>query len=153
MQWRLFPLWASVVRGLDDGTNESSTKHLMFQVFFFFIISFKILCKKTFNLFYCSFSKNYKNQIKKFWVPSVCNKLWKKKILGTSDAWSVSLSYHWPSEPAYYIVDWRIFKSMFEIWLKILLCTTLWWELGGRSYQEVSATTVGALHINLAKDH
>ena len=33
----------------DDGTNESSTQRLMFQVLFFFIISCKILCKKPFN--------------------------------------------------------------------------------------------------------
>ena len=33
------------------GTNDSSTKRLMFQVLFFFIISCKILCKKRFNLF------------------------------------------------------------------------------------------------------
>ena len=44
-------------------------------------------------------------------------------------------------------------KTIMEIYLKIPLFTTLWWEPGGRSYQEVSATTVGALHINLAKDH
>ena len=33
------------------GTNDSSTKRLMFQVLFFFIISCKILCKNCFNLF------------------------------------------------------------------------------------------------------
>ena len=33
------------------GTNDSSTKRLMFQVLFFFIISCKILCKNRFNLF------------------------------------------------------------------------------------------------------
>ena len=36
---------------LDHGTNESSTKRLMFQVLFFFMISCKILCKNPFNLF------------------------------------------------------------------------------------------------------
>ena len=36
---------------LDDGTNESLTKRLMFQVSFFFMISCKILCKNPFNLF------------------------------------------------------------------------------------------------------
>ena len=36
----------------------------------------------------------------------------KKIILGTSDTWSMSpLSWH-PSEPAYYIEDWRIFCSV-----------------------------------------
>ena len=33
------------------GTNDSSTKRLMFQVLFFFIISSKIHCKNCFNLF------------------------------------------------------------------------------------------------------
>ena len=36
---------------LDDGTNEMPTKHLMFQVLSFFMISCKILCKNPFNLF------------------------------------------------------------------------------------------------------
>ena len=36
---------------LDDGTNKSLTKCLMFQVLFFFMISCKILCKNPFNLF------------------------------------------------------------------------------------------------------
>ena len=30
----------------------------------------------------------------------------KKKILGTSDAWSPKCLSHWPSEPGYYILDW-----------------------------------------------
>ena len=33
----------------------------------------------------------------------------KKSMLGTSDAWSTSYLSHQPSEPAYYIVDCRIF--------------------------------------------
>ena len=36
---------------LDDGTNKSFTKRLMFQVIFFFMISCKILCKNPLNLF------------------------------------------------------------------------------------------------------
>ena len=39
------------------GTNESSTKRLMFQVLFFFMISCRILCKNTFNLFVYFFKK------------------------------------------------------------------------------------------------
>ena len=31
-----------------------------------------------------------------------------KKILGSSDAWSMKRLFHQPSEPAYYILDWRI---------------------------------------------
>ena len=33
-------------------------------------------------------------------------------MLGTSDAWSMSLSSHRPSKPAYYIEDCRIFKHL-----------------------------------------
>ena len=35
-----------------NGTNESSPKRLMFQVFIFFIISCKILCKNPFLFFF-----------------------------------------------------------------------------------------------------
>ena len=42
---------------LDDGTNKSSTKRLMFQVLFLFMISCKILCKILFNLFSYFFCK------------------------------------------------------------------------------------------------
>ena len=42
---------------LDDGTNKSSSKRLMFQVLFFFMISCKILCKNPFNLFSYFFIK------------------------------------------------------------------------------------------------
>ena len=54
---------------LDDGTNESSTKSLMFQVLFFFMISFKILCKNPFNLFSYFFYKITKIKIKSFECP------------------------------------------------------------------------------------
>ena len=43
-----------------EGPKNSSTKHLMFQVLFFFIISFIILCKNSFNfflLFFYNFTK------------------------------------------------------------------------------------------------
>ena len=36
---------------LDDWTNKSSTKRLMFHVLFFFMTSCKILCKNPFNFF------------------------------------------------------------------------------------------------------
>ena len=32
-------------------------------------------------------------------------------MLGTSDAWSMGRLSHRPSEPAYYIVDWRILSD------------------------------------------
>ena len=48
-----------------DGTNNSSTKCLMFQVLFFFK-SCKILCKTPFNLF---FSEITKKKMKSFDCP------------------------------------------------------------------------------------
>ena len=53
----------------------------------------------------------------KKWIERVFAKIFarfyeKKIILGTSDAWSTSRLSHWPSKPAYYIVDWRIFESL-----------------------------------------
>ena len=50
----------------DDGTNELSTKRLMFQVLFFFMISCKILCKKPINSFYYFFYKITKIKLKSF---------------------------------------------------------------------------------------
>ena len=47
---------------LDHGTNESSTKRLIFQVSFFFMISCKILCKNRFNLFSYFFIKLQKQK-------------------------------------------------------------------------------------------
>ena len=41
-----------------------------------------------------------------------CKKSWKKIILGTSDAWSAIRLSHRPSDPAYYIVSWRIFSNI-----------------------------------------
>ena len=45
---------------LDDGTNELSTKRLMFQELFFFMISRKILCKNPF-IFFSYFSIKIKS--------------------------------------------------------------------------------------------
>ena len=85
---------------LDDGTNESSTKRLMFQILFFFMISCRILCKNTFNLFVHFFKKNTKLKVKSFECPKSTNSL-KKIILGTSDAWSTLRLSNWPSDPAW----------------------------------------------------
>ena len=38
----------------------------------------------------------------------------KKKILGTSNAWSTIHLSHWPSKPAYYIVDCQIFAGTYR---------------------------------------
>ena len=60
------------------GTNDSSTKRLIFQVLFFFIISCKILCKNHFNLFY-----NFiKVKIKSFECPNFMrNNAWNNRLL------------------------------------------------------------------------
>ena len=54
---------------LNDGTNESSTKRLMFQALFFFMISCKNLCKNPSNLFSYFFYKIAKIKIKSFECP------------------------------------------------------------------------------------
>ena len=82
---------------LDDGTNDSSTKRLMFQVLFFFMISWKILCKNPFNLFSYFFIQLQK--IKSFECPKSIKSI-KKIILGTSDSWSTIRLSHRPSNPA-----------------------------------------------------
>ena len=51
---------------LDNRTNESSTKSLMFQVLFFFMLSYKILFKNPFNLFSHFFYKITKIKTKSF---------------------------------------------------------------------------------------
>ena len=84
---------------LDVGTNESSTKSLMFQVFFFFVISCKILYKNPFNLFSYFFYKITKIKIKSFECPKSIKSI-KKIILGTSDSWSTIRLSHRPSNPA-----------------------------------------------------
>ena len=50
---------------LDDGTNELSTKCLLFQVLFFFMIS----CKNPFNLFSYFFYKITKIKMRSFECP------------------------------------------------------------------------------------
>ena len=52
LQYNTLVRWA-------DGTNDLPTKHLMFQVFSFFIISCKILCKNPFNLFFSIYFYNF----------------------------------------------------------------------------------------------
>ena len=88
----------------DDGTNESLTKRLMFQVLFFFMISCKIRCKKPFNSFYYFFYKITKIKLTSFEYSKSIKSL-KKIILGTSDAWLTIRLAHRPSEPVYYIVN------------------------------------------------
>ena len=62
---------------------------------------------KTLYFYFCNFmkKKKWKGFCKEF-----CKILWRKIILGTSDAWLTSHLSHRPSEPVYYIVDW-LFSS------------------------------------------
>ena len=57
----------------DAGTKDSSTKRLMFQALFFFIISYRLAALNTF--YFCKFikKKNLNNYCKEF-----CKQLWKK---------------------------------------------------------------------------
>ena len=95
---------------LDDGTNESSTKSLMFQVLFFYTF-YRLRALKTLYFYFCNFIKKNKKINWKDFCKEFCKKSWKKIILGTSDAWSTIRLSHRPSDPAYYIVNWRISGS------------------------------------------
>ena len=88
------------------GTNDSSTKRLMFQALFFPIISFKILCKNCFHFFsYFSFYNFTKIKVKSFESPKSIRNYERKIMLGTSDAWLMSRLSNRTSEPAYHIED------------------------------------------------
>ena len=89
------------------GTNDSSTKHLMFKVFFFFITSCKILQKIVF-IYFLLFYDFTKLKIESFECPKSIRNSEKKMMLGTSDAWLMSHLSQQTSEPAYHIVDCRI---------------------------------------------
>ena len=92
---------------LDDGTNESSTKRLMFQVLLFFHDFLQNSLQKSYQFFFI-FWKITKITIKSFECPMSIKSI-KKIIHGTSDSWSTNFLSHRPSNPAYYIVNWRIF--------------------------------------------
>ena len=73
-----------------DGTNDSSTKHLTFQVFSF-IISYRLRALKTHYFHFRNFVKKIgKNQLKRVVAKNFARFYGKKKTLGTSDAWSMS---------------------------------------------------------------
>ena len=96
-----------------NGTNDSSTKCLMFQVlYFFFIKSCEILCKNPFNLFSNFFHKITKMKIMSFECPI---RNCEKKNTWMSDACSTGCLFHRPNKPAYYIVDCRIFGGVLHI--------------------------------------
>ena len=63
-------------------------------------------------------------KIKSFVCPkSIRN--YEKKNLGTSDTWLTSHLSHWPSEPAYYIVDcWFLWPDVSDFVQKLV--DTVW---------------------------
>ena len=84
-----------------DGPNNSLTKRLMFQVLFFFIISYRLRALKTLYFYFC---KVIKKLIERIFAKNFARN-YEKKILGTSDAWSTSRLANRPKNPAYYIED------------------------------------------------
>ena len=94
---------------LADGTNESSTKRLMFQVLFFswFLAEF---FSKILSIYLFIFKKNTKIKVNSFECPKSIKCL-KKIILGTSDAWSTIRLSNRPSDPAWIYLRLTDFKS------------------------------------------
>ena len=90
---------------LANGTNDSSTKRLMFQVLFFFIKSCKILCKNPFNLF---FYKITKMKIKSFECPKSIRNYEK------NNAWNIRClvdELFIPSTQRAWVKYWRLSDS------------------------------------------
>ena len=84
------------------------------KYYIFFMISCRILCKNTFNLFVYFFKKNTKIKIKSFECSKSIKSL-KEIILGTSDAWSTIRLSNRPSDPAWIYLRLTDFKSLFKI--------------------------------------
>ena len=59
-------------------------------------------------------------KIKSFECKSIRN--YEKKMLGRSDAWSMSCLSHWPSDPAHYIEDYQISEKQSRHQLLIGYC-------------------------------
>ena len=91
LQYNMLVRWA-------DGTNDSLTKCLMFQVLFFISINLAKFFAKTFLY------KITKMKIKNF----ECLKSMRNYEKKMSETWSMSRLSHRPSKPAYYIVNCRI---------------------------------------------
>ena len=92
--------------GWADWTDVLSTKRLMFRVFFFFHKILQNTLQKPFQFIF--FLQNNKKENKQNREPKLYKKIRKKKILGTSNAWSTIHLSHWPIEPVNYILDWRL---------------------------------------------
>ena len=94
---------------LDDGTNKSSTRSLMFQVLILYNF-IDLVHSKLFISIFVILWKNKKINWKDF-CKEFLQEIMKKIILWTSDAWSTICLSHRPSDQTYYIVDWRISSS------------------------------------------
>ena len=81
---------------LDDGTNESSTKSVIFQVLFFYTF-YRLRALKTVYFYFCNFIKKSKKINWKDFCKVFCKQSWKKIILGTSESWSTIHLSHRPS--------------------------------------------------------
>ena len=91
---------------LDDGTNESSTKSLMFQVFIFYTF-YRLRALKTLYFYFCNFIKNKKINWKDF-CKEFCKKSWKKKYWNIRSLVDDSFVPSSKQPSVIYIVDWRI---------------------------------------------
>jgi hypothetical protein len=76
----------------------------MFKALLFFIFLIDLGHSKLFIFIF----KNRKYFEVIFAENFILQEIMKKKILKTSDAWSMSLLFQSPSKPAYYIEDFRI---------------------------------------------
>jgi hypothetical protein len=92
----------SMLGCLDDGTNDLSTKSLMFQVLFSLILFYRLRALKTPYFYFCNFIKK---KIEMIFAKNFARNHEKKIILGTSDAWLTIRLSHRPSDPAYYFVN------------------------------------------------
>jgi hypothetical protein len=95
---------------LQYNTPGRWAKRLINQVLFFFIISYRFRALKTFYFYLCKFIKKIEKYNERIFANNFVRNHEKKKTLGTSDTW---LSFgghlsHRPSDPAYYIEDFRI---------------------------------------------
>ena len=92
LQYNMLVHWA-------DGTNDSLTKFLMFQVLFCLYKILRNFLQKRFQFIFLFFYKITKMKIKSFECPkSIRNH--EKKIVGMPDIWSPKQLSHRPSEPA-----------------------------------------------------
>ena len=81
----------------------------------------------------------------KGFLQRILQEIMKKIILGTSDAWSTICLSHRPSDPAYYIVNWRIsYRGLWEdclmfledIWKIIKGSLEDLWRIMGGSWED-----------------